>query len=444
MRTSLLAVRPGEGRMVALLFLLSFLLGTSFNFLETAAFTLFLGQFDAGTLPWIYIINAVVVSAITLGYLRLGRRLAFSRQLAANLGLLLLLLAGFRVGLAVTDGPWVAFALPVLFQIVVSLGNIAYWTLAGRVVNVRQAKRLFGLLGAGMWVAIVITGFLIPLIVRLIGTANLLVLSVVGMAAALLVLVYVTRSYAPQVNRTGAVHDTGEPLPVRSLLRNRYILLMFSLSVLSWIAFFFVDNIFYNRVGARFPDEQQLASFLGLYLAFLGILTLLNTSLLTAPVIGRFGVRGGLLVLPGALLAGVLLFTVTGTVLGIVPILFWFATMNKMIDLSLGFSIDQAGQTILYQPLPARERTRVQTVDEGMVRMAAVGAAGVLLLILNQVLGASVVQLGYVLLLVVVGWVGAVLLTGRENPKALRHALVRTRLSGTALTISDPTSVEVL
>lgn len=430
--------------MVALLFLLSFLLGTSFNFLETAAFTLFLGQFTARTLPWIYIINAVVVSAITFGYLRLGRRLSFSKQLAANLGVLLLLLAAFRVGLALTNGPWVAFALPILFQIVVSLGNIAYWTLAGRVVNVRQAKRLFGLLGAGMWVAIVITGFLIPLIVRIIGTANLLVLSVAGMAAALMLLVYVTHTYAPQVNRTNEVHDSGEPLPVRSLLRNRFIVLMFSLSVFAWISFFFVDNMFYNRVGARFPDEHQLASFLGLYLAFLGILTLLNNSLLTAPIIGRFGVRGGLLVLPGALLAGVLLFTVTGTIAGIVPILFWLATLNKMIDLSLGFSVDQAGQTILYQPLPARERTRVQTVDEGMVRMAAVGAAGVLLLILNQVLGASVVQLGYVLLVVVVAWIGAVFLTGREYPRALRHALVRRRLAGTTLTVSDPTSVEVL
>ncbi len=430
--------------MVGVMFLLSFLLGTSFNFLETAAFTLFLGPFSSKTLPWIYIINAFVVSGITFGYLRLGSRLRFSQQLAANLTLLLLLLVGFRIGLAVTTGPWVAFALPVLFQIVVSLGNIAYWTLAGRVVNVRQAKRLFGLLGAGMWVAIVVTGFLIPFIVRAIGTPNLLVLSVVAMAAALGLLILITRSYATQVNRTGEHHEDVEPAPISSLLRNRFILLMFSLSVFAWISFFFVDNMFYNRVGARFPDEQQLASFLGLYLAFLGILTLLNNSFLTAPVIGRFGVRGGLLVLPGALLVGALLFTVTGTVAGIVPVLFWLATMNKMLDLSLGFSVDQAGQTILYQPLPARERSRVQTMDEGMVRMLAVGVAGVLLLLLNQVLGATVVELGYVLLVVVLVWIGAVVMTGREYPQALRQALIRRHLTGANLTIGDPASIEAL
>ena len=442
--SGIIDIHQGEGRITALLFVLSFLLGISFNFLETAAFPLFMVEFGAQSLPYIYIINAFVVAGITSVYLRLGGRIKFSNLLALNLTFLLAALVVFRVGLGLQASSWVVFLLPVLFQIAVSLGNIAYWTLAGRLFNLRQAKRLFGLLSAGMWVAIVITGFAIPAIVRLIGTANLLVLSAAGMTLALGLLIYILRTAPATLEQQHAAESEQERRSILDLLKNRYVLLMFSLSVVAWIAFFFVDNIFYNRVGAQFPSEDQMSGFLGIYLAILGILTLLITTFVSAPVIGRFGVRTGLMVLPVSLLVGVLLFAGTGTVLGIVPILFIFATLNKLLDLSLGFSIDQSAQTILYQPLPARERSDVQTIDEGMVRMVAIGIAGVLLLVLNTMLGASVVLLSYVLLVIVVVWVGAVILTGRAYPRALLDALVQRRLSGSTLQLSDDASIAVL
>ena len=87
---SLLNVEPGEGRLAWLLFLHSFLMGMANNFVQTAAFALFMVEFDAQTLAWVYIANALVVPLFTFVYLRLGNRLAFSRLLLINLGFLLL------------------------------------------------------------------------------------------------------------------------------------------------------------------------------------------------------------------------------------------------------------------------------------------------------------------------------------------------------------------
>jgi len=64
---NLFNVHPGEGRIVAWLLLQYFLLGGAFNFVQTAAFPLFLVEFSAQTLPYVYIANAVIVAGAVRG-----------------------------------------------------------------------------------------------------------------------------------------------------------------------------------------------------------------------------------------------------------------------------------------------------------------------------------------------------------------------------------------
>lgn len=231
---------------------------------------------------------------------------------------------------------------------------------------------------------------------------------------------------------------------MKALLRDRYVLLMFALSVVSWLAFFFIDNIFYNRVGAQFASEEQVSAFMGIYLAVLGIITLLNNSFLTGFIINKLGVLAGLTVLPLSLLIVTAAFSLVGTLWGIVPVLFWIATVLKIVDLSLNFSVDDASQTILYQVLPPSDRSRIQTVDGGMVRMVAVGSAGILLLLMNQVLQLSVIQLSYFLLLIIAGWLVVVRLTGRQYPLELLRALGRRRLTGASLVLNDAVTRDLI
>jgi HEAT repeat protein len=438
-------IHPGEERLTFLLFALIFLLGVAFNFVETSVFPLFLSEFDSGTLPYLYIINGVVATLLTAVYLQLGRWLSFAQQLLVNLAFLLLLTFAFWLALTLGGGRPVVFAMPVLFQLVVNLGQLAFWTLASRLLNLRQSKRLLGVIGSGLWVAIVLTGFLIPAIVRAIGTVNLLLVSCAGIISAWVVMAYITRQYrdelaagqTPSARQSGAASAT-------STMRSPYVMLMFGLTITTWLAFFFVDNIFFNRVSAQFPTQVELSAFLGLYLAGLGIFTLFINTFVAGQLISRYGVRAGLLVLPVSLLIVTGVFSVVGTAWGIIPLLFWLATVNRILDLAFQFSIDQSAQTILYQPLPASERTRIQTIDNGIVRMVAIGLAGVMLLVLNQVLAFDVVQLAYVLLMIVILWLIGVFLIARLYPVVLSQALARRRLTGVSLTLNDSLTVNVL
>ena len=438
-------IQPGEERLAFLLFAEMFLLGIGFNFVETAVFPLFLTEFSAATLPYLYVINGVVVALLSTLYLRLGRRLTFTQGLLVLPAFLTVLTFAYWLALTLGGGRPVTFALPVLFQVAVNFGQVGFWTMAARLLTLRQSKRLFGPIGAGMWVAIVLTGFLIPTIVRAIGTVNLLLLAAVGFAAALALLWAIIGRYRGALN---AVEESAGPRGAASSLgahlRNPYVLLMFGLTIAAWLSFFFVDNIFFNRISARFPDPADLAGFMGLYLAGLGIFTLINNSFVAGPLITRFGVRGGLFILPALLFVVTLAFSVVGAGWGLVPLLFWLATLNRVLDLGFMFSVDQTAQSILYQPLPAAVRARVQTIDNGIVRMAAVGLAGVLLLLLNRLPSFTVVHLAFVLLGIIIVWLVVAFLTARAYPRALTAALARRRLTGVAVTLDDSDSVRVL
>jgi len=60
------------------------------------------------------------------------------------------------------------------------------------------------------------------------------------------------------------------------------VLLIFAYTVLWWVAFFFVDNIFYDRAFVQFPDANQLTAFIGRLLSIIGIVALLSSTVVTA------------------------------------------------------------------------------------------------------------------------------------------------------------------
>jgi ATP/ADP translocase len=88
----LLNVRPGEGRLVLLLLAHFFCIGVARIFTRTAAYTLFLVEFDAQALPYVYIGISLSVTLVSFIILRLAEHLSFSKLLATNLGFLLLFL----------------------------------------------------------------------------------------------------------------------------------------------------------------------------------------------------------------------------------------------------------------------------------------------------------------------------------------------------------------
>ena len=88
----------------------------------------------------------------------LQRRLAFSTFLVAVIVINIAALCVAWFLIAVVQASWVALGLAIWNSVVGVLTGLVFWGLAGRVFDVRQAKRLFGLVGSGEAVAGVIAG----------------------------------------------------------------------------------------------------------------------------------------------------------------------------------------------------------------------------------------------------------------------------------------------
>jgi AAA family ATP:ADP antiporter len=226
-------VRPEETRLVALLFIHSFLLGIPRLLTATAAMALFLSYFEARHLPYAYIAAAVAIPLTGFLRLRLAARLSFIRLLAVDLTFVLVVLLVLRGLLAWGWPRWVAMVLPVWFEIEWVLLSLEFWGLVGQVVNVRQAKRLFGVVGTGELLAASLAGLAIPTLVDHFGTANLLLISAGAVALCLVLLGTIARAFPlteapPELERAGPGQRR-----YSDLLRSRYLLLGFALVALS-------------------------------------------------------------------------------------------------------------------------------------------------------------------------------------------------------------------
>ena len=442
---SALQIRPGEGRTVTLLLLHSLFVGIVQLFTTRAAQPLFLVSFGAQNLPYLYIGSAVATTVVGVLYARLAARIVFSTLLVVNLGALLLSTCVLRLLLWLPGVRWPIMLLAIWDSVQYVLINLEFWGLAGRLFNVRQSKRLFGLIGSAEVIATIGFGLLTPALVRLVGTPNLLWIAAGGLAGALLCLISLARARADALmvpaEDDQEVASTGT---YRGLLKNWYVALIVAFTSLSWLGWYVVDTLFYNEVAARYAREDQLASFLGVFGAISGCLTLVSRTVVTGPVISRYGLVVGLLACPVLVAASAAVVAVSGTVVGAGLLVFWLALLTKLASDVLEASIHRSSFLVLYQPLAPRQRLRVQTTVETLAEPVAVACAGVVLLVLINLLGFGAIQLAYVAvaILLVMSAVGVVL--GRAYPAALLQALTKRRLGSHTLTLVDRSTVAVL
>ena len=441
---SALNIRPGEGRLVNLLLLHSFFVGVNRVFLLSASTSLFLTEFGANTLPYVYIATAVANSSVGFLYNWLGKRISFVKLLVANLVFQFLLVTGFWLLFGLTDAQWPAIAFMVSIELLWLLTNLEFWSLSVRIFNIQQGKRLFGVIGSGDTIASIIGGFTVPVIVGLIGTRNLLLLVIASIIASLVVILVIARLFG---DRLSAQYESLKNPEVTERytnpLKNRYIVLIFAFACVATISYYFLDNAFYGLTEIHYPQSDSLAGFLGVYFAIMALVQLIVQTFFNARIINRLGIAVCIILVP---LLGTLMMGATAIVAllaGTASITFIFMGVVRLVEYVLRGTITSSSQMTIYQSLPPTIRVQTQTQVESFVEPITTGAAGILLLLILDVLKWSMTYL--IVASVVVGliWTIVSVLLSREYPKALLQALSKRRL-GNIQFLSKDQSVSAL
>jgi hypothetical protein len=373
------APRPG---VVGLLTAQAFAFGVTLALLLVPANSLFLDAYGSKWLPVTYIATAIVGSAAAALIARAARTTRLIRVATATLG-------GFAAFFAaswailVAGGDWVSGALLVMFPIALQIGFVFIGGQAGRLLDVRQMKELFPRVVSGFAMGFLVGGAVeIPLLALLGSTENLFLATTAAQLSFLALLLLTERRF-PEVRAAQTVGAPAAPrLPLRKLFSGLVALLLIY-QLLSAMGSQVVDFLLFDRAAARYTGSD-LTRFLSTYTALLNLVDIIFLTVLAGPLMRRFGLRLGLTLNP-AVVAGVL------GVMGLVAAgsgaaslgVFALAGFLRIADLTTTDGTTRTSINAAYQVVEPDERLAVQTVVEGVGVPVAIGATGVLLLVLH-------------------------------------------------------------
>ncbi|HUP02289.1 MAG TPA: cyclic nucleotide-binding domain-containing protein [Gemmatimonadota bacterium] len=300
---------------------------------------------------------------------------------------------------------WTAGAFYVWINVFSLLLVSQFFLLGSDLFDPRQAKRIFGFIGAGGLAGGVAGSAAAGFLAEPVGSANLLLIGagLVAGSGAFAVRVFKigrfpeergkARAGGGRTPRRAPRESVGEGLRIVRRVRHlkRIALLLFATTIVST----FVDWLFNAAVESAIPNQVEQTEFFGHVFAVFNGIALIVQILLTSLSLRTLGLAGSLAMLPLAMGAGVAGFLILPGLLTI--------SFAKGADSALSVSINQAAREILYLPVPAVLTQRAKPFIDIVVARGADGLAGALILLGSGVVawsgrGLTLLTLGLILL----------------------------------------------
>ncbi len=421
-------------------------LGLTAALLISAASAIFLSEFGPDKLPYVYIATAIFVSSLFYGFAELQRRLPLSKLAIISVtSFAALLFVGWLI-LRWSNAAWFSFVLMVAFPLSLQLGFVLLGNQAGRLFNVRQIKRRFPLIITGFAGGFMLGGLAVsPLLIWLQQTENLLFVAGVCMLGMLGFLLAATGRFKTELDQDNQPGRSQPSKSLGSLLKVRYIVLIFLYQMLSAMGTQLGDFIFFSQASARYSVAEEFASFFGNFSAVLNFIDIVFVTLFAGFFLTRFGMRYGLMINPGVMVVMALAMSLTGLGMGVGGILFFaLATATRILDIVLTDGATRTAINATYQALPAQERMAAQTGVEGIGVPVAMGLTGVVLLGVEAIPGLSFIHVVYLLLIITLFWLAAGWLVYNGYSAALIRTLRRRALGEVTLSLDDASSLAVV
>jgi len=382
-------LRPGEEERTGLMFASYTATSMGILWLEVSSAALFLGEYGASSLPWIYIFSAGVGLGLSVVYSWLQRLLPLRRVIVIIALLMAGPILGFRWGLSI---PWLVppmvFSMRLWIEAIYGLNDLNLSVTANQLFNIREIKRAFPIISSGNLVADVISGFSVYLLLNLVGLLNVLLLSFVVMVVGAGVLYYLSRNYAhafpDSPKRQAEDAETAESFRSRQRLQGpiqQYVVLLFAFFVLAQMLMFSIEFQFFNQLETSL-DVKTIAVFLGFFSGLLGLIELLTQWFTSSRLIEREGVFKVALVLPTVIMVlGLTTLLVSYPAWLGARAMFVGLVVLKFFDEWLRYTLVATTRPILFQPIPDQVRSTVQSWVGGIAEPLSMGGTGVAILL---------------------------------------------------------------
>jgi HEAT repeats len=408
----LMNLRPGETRRTFLMFTFYAITSIGVLWFEASSTGLFLENYGAKNLPWIYLASMVISSFFGLMYSWLQRFVPLRWVIVLVAVLMALPLPLFQLGLedsqmtaifGLTVAKICVFGMSLWLRAIYVLSDLNASIASNQLFNIREIKRTYPLISSGVLLADVISGFALPLILNHLPEEQGLAIVVLSSFAMMLIgagiLFYTNEThkrYYPNTvwrNSPDANADS-HASRIRGEL-SRYRGLLFVFFILAEALFLLVDFQFNSQLetpylvqmlhpGVEVSQGKAIAGFIGLFQGILGFFELAMQWGFSSRMIDRIGVFRTVASLP--LL--VLIFGTVSIVTQFIPQLAGQLQLQFLIMIALKFLYELLHFTlfasvgpVMFQPIPDSSRSSIQAAVRGTAEPIATGIIGIALVV---------------------------------------------------------------
>lgn len=396
-------LRDGEIAISFLMQLYIFIIITVLLIVKPTVNALFLNQLGADNLPYAYLLVALVAVLTTYFYNKILKnntlvKVAIYALLIFSLTFLVLsVLLQFNI-----INHFVLYFYYLFVSLFAVIATSQFWMFANMVFNTREAKRLFGFIGAGAIAGGIFGGYLTSIIAASYGNKAVMLLASVLILINIPILrkIYKLRLrklsiYDRRTHKSNTSNVSDSALHL--IIKSKHLTYLALITGISVIIAKLVDFQFSDFANRSFRDSDSLASFFGFWFSTFNVIALSIQLLLTNRVLTKFGVSTTLLFLPIGIALGSLLFLTFPEL--------WVLVIIKGLDGSFKQSLNKAAFELSIMPISLAVKNQAKSFIDVAVDSVATGIAGFLLIFLIRKLNLPTSYITVIILLFVLIWI---------------------------------------
>jgi len=346
-------------------------------------------------IPYMYLFMAVLMLVASGAYSMIVdkiRRDIFMKYLLAS-GIIFTLVVGFilRFKIKVPLFPFLVFC---VVETYILFAFMHFWNYMNYVFDSKEGKPVFPLIGATGLLATIVGGITARVIAGYIGANSLFFIW-----SGILILCYpLVGKIRYIVLNSGHTGDTlidldsqmsENKLGLDSMAKIAKIPLIRTIIYMSfplWIIIYLVEYNYYGTMNRVYPNQDELAGFLGIFTSIASFAGLLLQLTLTPWMLRVLGVGAASMVYPFSLTLGalsLLLFTMFPEALGAHLELFGialFVVFARFCDITIYYSVYESTSQLIYYAIPEFLRGKSRALISGVVMPMAMALAGGLLI----------------------------------------------------------------
>lgn len=404
-------IPPDELRKTMLLQLNVFLILTTLLIVKPTINSIFISELTASALPLAYILTALIAVVGSFYYNRSLEHRKLNKIMERNLIISIIALLIFGWAFNRYDGQlgrllYLPYTWVGLFGL---LTTSQFWILANVVYNAREAKRVFGFIGAGAIAGGIFGGYLATVLSSFLSSPDLLFVAAFLLFWCIPITRNIWRVEAGHLNEYSVHQQKTEGTGLMPWHYIRKSQLMRNMAIVAGVGVIvskLVDYEYSQFAYQQIPNQERLTAFFGFWLSTISAISLGIQLFVTNRTIRFLGVGNSLLILPMGILAGSVLLL-------FIPEL-WVVIFLKVVDGSLKQSVNKTATELLSVPIPIEIKKKTKTFIDVVVDSIATGLAGLFLTFMVLGMGLSHFYISLFTLALVGVWIVFVLRVKRE------------------------------